>query len=72
MDLSLIHIQMCIRDSYYRIFNAVYMIYEEERTKKMISVIKRDGHRATYDLSLIHILFDEYIEKMYEIQEVER
>ena len=29
------------------------MIYEEERTKKMISVIKRDGHRATYDRNKI-------------------
>ena len=42
-----------IEQHYYRIFNAVYMIYEEERTKKMISVIKRDGHRATYDRNKI-------------------
>lgn len=42
-----------IEQRYYRIFNAVYMIYEEERTKKMISVIKRDGHRATYDRNKI-------------------
>ena len=41
-----------IEQHYYRIFNAVYMIYEEERTKKMISVIKRDGHRA-YDRNKI-------------------
>lgn len=42
-----------IKQHYYCIFNAVYMIYEEERTKKMISVIKRDGHRATYDRNKI-------------------
>ena len=42
-----------IEQHYYRIFNAVYMIYEEERTKKMISVIKRYGHRATYDRNKI-------------------
>ena len=42
-----------IEQHYYRIFNAVYIIYEEERTKKMISVIKRDGHRATYDRNKI-------------------
>lgn len=43
-----------IEQHYYRIFNAVYMIYEKkEGTKKMISVIKRDGHRATYDRNKI-------------------
>ena len=38
-----------IEQHYYRIFNAVYMIYEKkEGTKKMISVIKRDEgeHRS--------------------------
>lgn len=43
-----------IEQHYYCIFNAVYMIYEEERrNEKMISVIKRDGHRATYDRNKI-------------------
>lgn len=62
-----------IEQHYYRIFNAVYMIYEEERrNEKMISVIKRDGHRATYDRNKLYQLFRRRTQKSTRKKELVR